>query len=252
MNCELKDKLKGGGTAFGTWVTVGHPDVPDLLEAMGFEWLLYDMEHAPLTIERVAQMVQSVDSAKTCPIVRVGAVDQWAMKGALDAGAHGIMCPLVSTKEQAEEAVRFMKYPPRGVRGTAPRKAADFGLSFPDYLRSADSMTSTVVQIETTEALKNLDQILSVEGVDVAFVGPSDLTMSMGLSDDRNNPKVVEAMKRVISACEAHGKTPGVLAATPEEAKRDVELGFRFIGLGSDTRFLVRGAKEFFASARKS
>jgi 2-keto-3-deoxy-L-rhamnonate aldolase RhmA len=107
-----------------------------------------------------------------------------------------------------------------------------------------------IAQIETSEALGNLDDILSVQDVDVAFVGPTDLTMSLGLLDDRNNPKIVDAMKRVIRSCGKHDKAPGVLASTPEEAKRDVQLGFKFIGLGSDVRFVMSGAKEFMESVK--
>ena len=134
----------------------------------------------------------------------------------------------------------------------APRKAADYGATFAKYLRTANDFTITVAQIETTEALAHLEEILSTPGVDVAFVGPTDLTVSMGLLDDRSNPKVVEAMKTVVAACEVHGKVPGVLAATPEEAARDVALGFKFIGLGSDTRFMTGGAKPFLSAAGRA
>jgi len=165
-------------------------------------------------------------------------------------GAHGVVFPLVNSEAEAKAAVQFLKYPPVGVRGVAPRKAADYGLTAAEYIRTANDMTLLVAQIETREAVENVDRILSLKDVDVAFVGPSDLTMSLGLLDDRSNPKVIDAMKKVIASCETHHKTAGVLAASPEEAKRDVSLGFRFIGLGSDTRFISGGAKPFIEAAR--
>jgi len=180
----------------------------------------------------------------------VGAIDQYMIKSALDMGAHGIVCPLVNSEEEARAAVRFLKCPPVGVRGVAPRKAADYGLSTAEYIRTANEMTIFVAQIETREAVENVERILSVKEVDVAFVGPTDLTMSLGLMDDRSNPKVIEAMKKVIASCEAHQKVPGTLAASPEEAKRAVSLGFRFIGLGSDTRFISGGVKPFIEATK--
>ena len=250
MKCDFKKQLKSGKVTLGTWVTIGHPDVPDQLQGLGFDWLLFDTEHAPIGRETLGRLIQAVDGEKACPLVRVGAIDQYMIKSALDMGAHGIMCPLVNTAEEAKTAVKFLKYPPLGIRGVAPRKAADFGLSFAEYIRTANDMTVMVAQIETREAVDNVDSIVALKEVDVAFVGPSDLTMSLGLLDDRSNPKVIDAMKKVIASCESHHKVAGVLAASPEEAKRDVSLGFRFIGLGSDTRFMSGGAKPFIEAAK--
>ena len=252
MKCDLKKKFAEREVTLGTWVTIGHPDVPDLLEELGFDWFVFDTEHAPLGRETVSRMIQAVDERRVCPIVRVGATDQYLIKSALDMGAHGVVCPLVNSREEATLAARFVKYPPDGVRGVAPRKAADYGLTFKDYLRTANAMTILVAQIETEEALDNLDEILSVKEVDVAFVGPTDLTVSLGLMDDRSHPRVIEAMKKVVASCESRGKVPGVLAASPEEARRAVAMGFRFIGLGSDTRFITGGAAAFLDAARQS
>lgn len=252
MKCDFRKRLGLRETLFGTWITIGHTDVPDLLEEAGFDWFVFDMEHAPLGAESVSRLIQVVDSAAVCPIVRVGAIEQYPVKSALDMGAHGVVFPLVNSREDAERAVSYVKYPPWGIRGVAPRKAADYGRTFSEYLKTANDLTTVVVQIETKEALRNLDEVIGTRGVDVAFVGPTDLTVSLGLGDDRGNPKVLEAMEKVVRACEKQDRAPGVLAATTAEAKRAVEMGFRFIGLGSDTRFLMSGAKEFLDAARKA
>ena len=129
MKCNLKKTLRSGKVTLGTWVTIGHPDVPDQLQGMGFDWLVFDTEHAPIGRETLARMIQAVDAEKVCPIVRVGAIDQYMVKSALDMGAHGVVFPLVNSVEEAKAAARFMKYPPAGVRGNAPRKAATSGNS---------------------------------------------------------------------------------------------------------------------------
>lgn len=248
MKCNLKDSFRERASVFGTWVTIGHPDIADILETLPFDFLVLDSEHAPLGPESLSSLIQVVDGARICPIVRVGTVEQAPVKSALDMGAHGVIFPLISSGTEAASAVRFSKYPPVGTRGVAPRKASEYGSKFAEYLRSANEMTTVVVQIETKEALGHLDEILSTKGVDVGFVGPTDLTMSLGLLDDRSNPRVIEAMKSVIAACDSNGVVPGVLAASVEEARRAVSLGFRFIALGSDSRFIVSGARSFLES----
>jgi 2-keto-3-deoxy-L-rhamnonate aldolase RhmA len=159
-----------------------------------------------------------------------------------------VVVPLVNSVAEAELAVKWTKYPPVGARGVSPRKASDYGRQTAQYLRKANEETVVVGQVETREALDNLDSILSLEQLDVAFVGPSDLTMSLGLVDDRSSPVLLEAMKRVVAKCQEHRKAPGVMAASPAEAKRAVEMGFRFVSLSSDQRHLQAGAMDFLAS----
>jgi 2-keto-3-deoxy-L-rhamnonate aldolase RhmA len=193
---NLKRKLQSGELCLGTWITIGNPDVVDILKNLEFDWFLFDAEHSYLSIETVKSMMQALgDGARQTPLVRIGISDQLLVKRALDIGSQGIMVPLV--------------------------------------------------QIETTQALSNLDEILQTKGVDIGFAGPSDLTMSLGLIDDRWNPKVVEAMTKVVKACEKYGKTPGTLAASVEEAKKWIGLGFKFVSLGSDAKQLVMGARSF-------
>jgi len=240
-----KRKLRSGESAVGAWVSSGSPNVVDLLRNLPLDWFLFDMEHSPITIETVIHMVQVLNGSTASPLVRVGQIDQALFKSVLDAGAHGIIVPLVNTPEEAERAVSFCKYPPRGVRGVAGSKAADYGLSLSKYIRTANDETMVIAQIETPQAISNVEKILAVDGVDVAFVGPSDLTMTMGLLDDRSNPKVVEAMLKVVEAARDAGKVAGVMVTTIEEAKLAVQRGFRFIGLASDTRYLTLGARSY-------
>ncbi len=145
-------------------------------------------------------------------------------------------------------AVAFAKYPPDGVRGAAAAASSRYGMELASYLRTANAETMVGVQIETKEALENLDAIAGVKGVDLLFVGPQDLTLSLGLLDDRKNPRMREAMGKVVDSCERHGKIPGTLVIDSEERKAAVEQGFRFISLASDVRFLIQGAHAYLKS----
>jgi 2-keto-3-deoxy-L-rhamnonate aldolase RhmA len=246
MKNRLKERLRTSGRpSFGTWISSSSVVALDALKDVGFEWFMIDTEHAPINPETLAAMVAVLAGAGPAPLVRVGDVDQWLIKQALDAGSSGILVPLVNTEAQARAVVSYAKYPPAGVRGAAAAAASRYGSELSSYLRTANAETLVGVQIETREAVSNVDAIASVDGIDLLFVGPQDLTLSLGLLDDRSNPKVRDAMRSVVAACERHGRIPGTLVITPEEKHVALELGFRFISLAADLRFLVQGAREF-------
>ncbi len=244
MKNSLKGRLRSSkDPSFGTWISSSSLVCLDALKGLGFEWFMIDTEHAQVNPETLAAMVSVLGDRGPTPLVRVGNVDQYLVKQALDSGSQGVLVPLVSTEAQAKTVVAFAKYPPDGVRGAAAAASSRYGIELASYLRSANAETLVGVQIETKEALDHLDAIAGVDGVDLLFVGPQDLTLSLGLLDDRKNPKVREAMSRVVEVCERHGKVPGTLAIDPEEKRVAVELGFRFISLASDVRFLIDGAR---------
>jgi 2-keto-3-deoxy-L-rhamnonate aldolase RhmA len=233
--------------SFGTWISSPSVVAVDALKGLGFEWFMIDTEHAQINPETVAAMVATLGSDGPAPFVRVGAVDQYLVKQALDAGARGVLVPLVGTEAQARAALSFAKYPPDGVRGAGPTAPSKYGRELGAYLRSANTETLVGVQIETAEALANLDAIAGVPGVDLLFVGRQDLTLSLGLLDDRKNPRVEAAMRAVVEACERNGKVPGTLAIDPNEKRLAVDLGYRFVALGSDVRFMLQGARAYLA-----
>jgi 2-keto-3-deoxy-L-rhamnonate aldolase RhmA len=244
----LKERLYQGETCFGTWINSSSPTVVDFLRNLEFDWFLVDTEHAPVNPETLNHMVQLIGDSKVTPIVRVGANDIYLIKSALDSGARGVVVPLINSKKEAEQAVSFSRYPPEGLRGVGPVRAHRYGLDFKDYIRTSNKEVLVIGQIETLPALEHLDEILSVEGLDVAFFGPSDMTMALGLFEDRTNPQVISAMKRVIEGCNNHGKIPGTLAVTLGEAKNAIDIGFKFIGLSSDMRFVADGANQYLRS----
>lgn len=249
MKNSLKTRLLSRkDPSFGTWISSSSLVGLDALKGVGFEWFMIDTEHAQVNPETVAAMVAVLGDTGPTPLVRVGNIDQYLIKQALDSGAQGILVPLVSTEAQAKAVVAFAKYPPEGIRGAAAAAASRYGTQLSSYLRTANAESLVGVQIETKEAMENLEAIAGVNGVDLLFVGPQDLTLSLGLLDDRTNPRVREAMRRVVDACERHGKIPGTLAVDPEEKRAAVELGFRFISLASDVRFLLQGARFYWTA----
>jgi len=245
MKNALKEKLYSGKTSFGTWLTIGSPDVADTLKLLPFDWLMLDLEHSYFSIEASRNIMLTLLDTKIAPLVRIGESDQYLIKRVLDIGAYGILVPLVNSPEEANRVVNFSKYPPMGSRGLGPGRAAMYGNNYKEYVATANDETLVGVQIETTQALAVADEIASTKGVDIVFAGPSDLTMSLGLATDRGNPKVAEAMHSVVKVCEKYGRIPGTLAASPEEAIKWQKLGFRFISLGSDSKYLFQGAKNF-------
>jgi 2-keto-3-deoxy-L-rhamnonate aldolase RhmA len=243
---SLKSRLaENRSPSFGTWISSSSVVVVDALKDLGFDWLMIDTEHSHVNPETLAAMVAVLGTSGPAPLVRVGNVDQYLVKQALDAGAQGILVPLVSTEAQAREVVSFSKYPPDGVRGAAAAAGSRYGTKLASYLRNANAETLVGVQIETKQALDNLEAIASVEGVDLLFVGPQDLTLSLGLLDDRSNPRVREAMRAVVEACERHHKVPGTLIINAEEKRAALDLGFRFVSLAADVRFLLEGARQY-------
>lgn len=247
MKNKLREKLFAGETCFGTFLTIGNPDVPEILKTLGFDWFMFDTEHSYFTTNDVKVMIQALSGSQVSPMIRIGQIDQYLVKRALDIGAEGILAPLVNSAEEAVRLVKFAMYPPEGVRGAGPGRATNYGMSLKDYFSTANDELLLAVQIETKDALSNANDILSTKRIDVGFVGPTDLTISLGLGTDRTNPKVIEAMQKVVKACTDSGKIPGTLAANVDEARKFQELGFKFLSLASDSRYLVAGAKEFLS-----
>jgi 4-hydroxy-2-oxoheptanedioate aldolase len=244
---QLREKLYSGKTCFGTFVTIGSPDITDILKHLGFDWFVFDTEHSYLSTSDLKTMIQTLESTAVSSITRIGQIDQYLVKRALDVGSEGLLAPLVNSAEEAERLVKFAMYPPEGIRGAGPGRAARYGMNLPDYINTANRELLIAVQVETREALSKVDEILETKRIDIGFVGPTDLTISLGLGTDRSNPKVIEAMQRVVRSCNEHGKIAGTLAATADEAKKFEELGFRFLSLASDARFLVAGARAYLS-----
>jgi len=250
----LKEKLQKGQVVIGTFVGLGHPDVTERLSRLGFDWLLIDGEHSPTGLETMQQMLQAMNGSNCTPIIRPQWNDMVIIKRVLDIGAHGVVIPWVNTKEEAEYAVRACKYPPEGLRGCGPRRAALFD---PDYLKTANDEILVVVQIETTKAVSNIDDILSVKGIDACYIGPFDLSMSFGCCPPQfgnsqfelANPQYIDAFDKVVAAAKKWGKLAGMWT-TSETIQWAIEKGFTLNTVGSADIFLMQGASIALEKAR--
>ena len=249
MKNLLKEKLQKGEAVIGTFICLGHPDVTERLSRLGFDWLLIDGEHSPTGLETMQQMLQAMNGSNCTPLIRPQWNDMVIIKRVLDIGAHGVVVPWVNTKEEAEYAVRACKYPPEGLRGCSPRRA---GLFDPDYIKTANNEIFVVVQIETRKAVSNIDDILSVKGIDACYIGPLDLSLSFGFYGPQwDNPQYIEAFDKVVAAAKKWGKPAGIYAVQ-ENIQWAIEKGFTFNTVGDDDSFLMWGAKIALEKARGS
>ena len=252
MKNRLKEKLEQNQSVIGTFVQMGHPDITEMMVGLGFDWLLLDAEHGPLSYETMQNMMQAMNGSGCTPIVRPEWNDMVTIKRILDIGAHGVLVPMVNTREEAEYAAKACKYPPAGVRGVGPRRAALFDR---DYFTTADNEILTIVQVETPKAIQNLPEILKVDGIDGCYIGPFDLAYSMGLKfPDFNNQDFVAAFERVVEHANEAGKPAGIYAGQ-NNIEWAIEKGFVLNTLDSTDTFMLRGAitalKAFRGAAKK-
>ncbi len=239
MKNELKWRLKAGEQAYGLWITIESPMVTELLSTLGFDYFVFDTEHSPLDIYQSQTLMQAMRDEGTTPIVRVWWNDLVAIKRALDIGAYGVVVPWVNNKEQAEMAVKACRYAPGGLRGCGPRRASLFD---PDYYETVEEELLIIAQIETREAVENIEDILSVEGIDVSYIGPADLSASHGHLGNMSHPEVQEAIDKVFDASVAAGVATGVHMGSGKTIMDRVEKGYNFITVGNDLGFVRAGA----------
>ena len=243
---RLKEILRSGKVALGVTVTIGHPDVTEVLGKLGFDYINIDTQHTPISMETVQSMLQAMSYSETTPIVRVPWNEFSVINRALDVGAHGIIIPYVNTKEDVKRAIQYATYPPKGIRSYGPRRAA---LRDPDYVATADEEILILPQIETKEALDNIEDILSVDGIEAFFVGPYDLSRSLGVFAQFRTPVFEKAIERILEASEKTGTVAGMLAPM-EEPSKTIERGFRLVNVGLDVAFLTSGATSAIQRAR--
>ncbi|HDM23124.1 MAG TPA: hypothetical protein ENG20_05005 [Methanomicrobia archaeon] len=245
MKNELKARLKRGEKTVGAWITIPHMDVSEALSTLPFDWFVFDQEHSALDDQITQELIQAVKGEVT-PIVRVAWNDMVMIKKALDTGVEGIIIPWVNSKEDAVKAVKFCKYPPEGVRGCGPRRTI---ILDPDYLKTVNDELLIIVQIETQEAVKNAEEIMSVDGIDAFFVGPFDLSSSMGLMGQIDHPKVRDAIERVFEAGKNAGIASGIWQGAGMSIRERLEEGWQMVALGMDINFLMDGARSILREA---
>lgn len=242
---KVKKALLNSELCIGTWIQVGHPAVAEILANIGFDWIAVDCEHTDIDVENFANLARAMHGRGVAPLVRVRENDDLAIRQMLDAGAQGVIVPLVNTAEEVRRAVAAAKYPPLGVRGFAFCRANNWGQDFDEYASGVNDQVVVVVMIESKLAVDNIDEILAVEGVDGVFIGPYDMSGSYGVTGQTSHPLVQAACAVVVAACQRHGKSAGlhVVKPTKETINKARADGFTFIALGVDTVFIDQAAR---------
>lgn len=241
--------FKEGKAAIGGWLSIASSFSAELMAHLGLDWLCIDMQHGVIGYDAAVPMLQAINLTDVTPIVRVPWNDPSDIMKALDAGAYGVIVPMVNDAEQAQRAVAACRYPPAGIRSYGPTRVSVHAGA--DYFRTANEQVLCIPQIETVEAMENLDAMLSVPGIDAVYIGPMDLSISLGVKAEMDGdvPEYAKARQAVLEACRRHGVVAGINSTPRTAAKRAAE-GFGFVLATSDVRALVSGAMDDIRRAR--
>ena len=232
------------------WLAIPDSFSAETMAHQGWDSLTIDLQHGVVDYPSMLGMLQAISTTATVPVVRVPWLEPGILMKTLDAGAYGVICPMVNTREDAEKLVSWTHYAPRGTRSFGPIRGLLYG--GPDYPQHANDTIVTFAMIETAKALDNLDDILSVEGLDAVYIGPSDLSLSLGCKPtfDDVDPKAAEAIDYVLARAKAHGVVAGIHNGSPEAALRRIEKGFQFVTISSDARLMAAGAQQVLTTMR--
>lgn len=248
---DLKSRIRAGDTLIGAFADLASPLAADLLGRAGFDWTVLDLEHGESTEADLLAMLYAVATTPMTPLVRVPSAERLRIGRALDLGAAGVMLPQLQSIDGVREAVTYLRYPPVGQRGVALRtRGADMGaLGHADVARVVNDRIIGIVQIESPGTVRDAEAIAALDEVDVLFVGPADLSHNLGVPGRFDDPTYLAALDTVLAACARHGKAPGILIYDAAVVQRHHDLGFRFIGMGSQGSFVSTGAKAMLRAA---
>jgi 4-hydroxy-2-oxoheptanedioate aldolase len=236
--------------AVNGWLAIPNSFSAETMAHQGWDSLTIDLQHGVVDYQAMVTMLQAISTAPTVPVVRVPWLEPGILMKTLDAGAYGVICPMVNTREDAQKLVAWTHYAPRGARSFGPVRALLYGGA--DYPTHANDTIVTFAMIETAAALDNLDDILSVEGLDAIYIGPSDLSLALGCTPtfDDLDPKAAEAVDHILERAKAHGVVAGIHNGSPEAALRRIAKGFRFTTVSSDARLMAAGAQQVMSKMR--
>jgi 2-keto-3-deoxy-L-rhamnonate aldolase RhmA len=250
MNSKFRAGLKNGDVLIGTLITIPATEVADIMIEAGFDWLFVDTEHAPFNAKDALKILQTAGDRCPC-VVRIPANEEVWIKKALDIGADGIIAPQVNSAPEAEQIVRLCKYPPQGARSVGIGRAHKYGLGFKEYVAKANDEVAVILQAENTNALNNISEIVEVPGIDAIFIGPYDLSASMGKMGKVNDPDVRKAIATIADCCLNAGLRVGIFVDTAETASAFIQQGFSLIAISTDGLYMALGAKEMLNSLKR-
>jgi 4-hydroxy-2-oxoheptanedioate aldolase len=236
--------------AVNGWLTIGDSFAAETMAQQGWDSLTIDLQHGVIDYTALVPMLQAISTTSTVPVVRVPWLEPGIVMKTLDAGAYAIICPMVNTREDVQKLVAWTNYAPQGTRSYGPVRATLYGGA--DYFEHANATIVRFAMIETAQALDNLDAILSVDGLDAIYIGPSDLSISLGCkpSFDELEPKAAQAVEHILARAKHHGVVAGMHNGSPPAARARIAKGFRFVTVGSDARLLAAGSQEILQAMR--
>ena len=246
---SFTSRLRQQKLLLGTMLTLPSPETAEMISKCGFDWLFLDGEHGSASILDWQRVMQAVGGRSAC-VLRVPSGSEVYIKKALDIGADGIIVPMINSAEQARAAVAWSRYPPAGKRGIGLARAHGYGLDFADYMARANEDIAVILQIEHIDAVESVDVIVDVEGIDAIFVGPYDLSASMGKTGQLDDPEVCAAMDRVAEVCKQHEMPLGYFGVSAESVKPFIEKGYKLICAGTDADFVTRSARNILAELK--
>ena len=244
---NLKNRIKSGEAVNGCWLNLGSSLTAEIVGLAGFDWVLIDLEHGAGVEKDVLFQLQALESTNAAAVVRIESYERQRFHRILDLGAEGIMCPRINNIDEAKKVVSGLRYPPEGSRGVAKMvRATGFGKNFSEYSGNSRDNILGIVQIETVEVLNHLDQIAALDGIDVLFIGPADLSMALGIFGEFDHPLFRDALRATINAARKAGKATGILLFNPDDYSTYYEMGMRVIACGADATFVADGARNMF------
>ncbi len=240
MTKSLSKQLLSGDLTIGSWITLAHTAIAEIMAHAGFDWLAVDMEHSVITIREAEELIRVINLAGVTPLVRLTSNNPDQIKRVMDAGSHGVIVPMVNSPEDARLAVEAVKYPPAGKRGVGLARAQGYGNRFQEYLEWQKENSIVIVQVEHIDAVNDLEAIFAVKGVDGYIIGPYDLSGSMGIPGQFEHPDFLAAMERVRTIAGDMNMTGGihVIEPEPEQLEQRINEGYRFIAYSLDIRML--------------
>lgn len=240
---RLRTMWQAGEAAVNGWLAIPNSFSAETMAHQGWDTLTIDLQHGVVDYQAMVGMLQAISTTPTVPLVRVPWLEPGILMKTLDAGAYGVICPMVSTREEAQKLVAYTSYAPKGTRSFGPIRALLYGGA--DYPQHANDTIVRFAMIETAQALDNLDDILSVEGLDAIYIGPSDLSLALGCKPtfDEVDPKAAQAIDHILARAKAHGVVAGIHNGAPEVALARIAKGFQFVTVGSDARLMAAGAQ---------
>ncbi|MEM1273332.1 MAG: aldolase/citrate lyase family protein [Pseudomonadota bacterium] len=247
---RLREIWAAGGTVVNGWLAVPSGFATETMAHQGWDALTVDTQHGVVDYQAAVTMLTAISSTRTVPIARVPWLDPAQLMKILDAGAYGVICPMINTREDAEKLVAYTRYPPLGARSFGPIRGLLYGGA--DYPDHANDTIVVFAMIETRAGLDNLEAILTTPGLDGVYVGPSDLSLALGCQPtlDDVDPVVAEAIEVIAATATAHGKVAGIHNGTPESALRRIDLGYRFVTVSSDARLMAAGSQQILSAMR--